>query len=95
MNRIRRRISILATVAIGLLALGAAPAFAERVPPGGISGHLRLSRLSAPAHLAVSGGMPGWEIALIAAGAALVAAFLAVLADRARSARRHESPHAA
>jgi len=35
-----------------------------------------------------AGGMPGWEITLIAAGAALVAAVLAVLADRARPARR-------
>ena len=37
----------------------------------------------------VIGGMPGWQITLIAVGAALVAAALAVLADRARSARRH------
>jgi hypothetical protein len=36
----------------------------------------------------VAGGMPGWEIALIAAGAALLAAALAILADRARTARR-------
>jgi hypothetical protein len=35
-----------------------------------------------------SGGMPGWQITLIAAGAALVAAALAVLADRAWGARR-------
>jgi MFS family permease len=35
-----------------------------------------------------AGGMPGWQITLIAVGAALVAAVLAVLADRARSARR-------
>jgi hypothetical protein len=38
--------------------------------------------------------MPGWEITLIAVGAAVLAAVLAVLLDRARSAR-HESPHAA
>jgi hypothetical protein len=31
--------------------------------------------------------MPGWQIALIAAGAALAAATLAVLADRARAAQ--------
>ena len=35
-----------------------------------------------------AGGMPGWEITLIAVGAALVAAALAVIADRARPARR-------
>jgi LPS O-antigen subunit length determinant protein (WzzB/FepE family) len=32
--------------------------------------------------------MPGWQIALIAAGAALLAAVVAVLADRAWAARR-------
>ena len=32
--------------------------------------------------------MPGWQIALIAAGTALIAAALAVLADRACAAHR-------
>jgi uncharacterized membrane protein YozB (DUF420 family) len=36
----------------------------------------------------VAGGMPGWQIALIAVGAALLAAALAVLADRALAAHR-------
>jgi hypothetical protein len=36
----------------------------------------------------VVGGMPGWQIALIAIGAALVAAVCAVLAYRAWTARR-------
>jgi Zn-dependent protease with chaperone function len=36
----------------------------------------------------VVGGMPGWQIALIAVGAALVAAVVAVLAYRAWTARR-------
>jgi hypothetical protein len=36
----------------------------------------------------VVGGMPGWQIALIAAGAALLAAALAMLADRVRAAHR-------
>lgn len=44
-----------------------------------------------PSPLAPAGGMPGWEITLIAVGAALVAAVLAVLTDRARSARRRAS----
>jgi hypothetical protein len=34
--------------------------------------------------------MPGWQVALIAAGAALLAAVLAVIADRARVARRRQ-----
>jgi hypothetical protein len=36
----------------------------------------------------VVGGMPGWQIALIATGAAFVAALVAVLAYRAWTARR-------
>jgi hypothetical protein len=38
----------------------------------------------------VAGGMPGWQIALIALGAALLAATTAVLADRAWAARRKQ-----
>ena len=37
----------------------------------------------------LTGGMPGWQITLIAVGAALLAAVAAVLADRARATRRH------
>ena len=43
----------------------------------------------------VAGGMPGWQIALIAAGAALLAAALAVLADRALAAHRKPALSAA
>ena len=35
-----------------------------------------------------AGGMPGWQITLIALGSALVAAAVAVLLDRTRTARR-------
>jgi hypothetical protein len=38
-----------------------------------------------------AGGMPGWQITLIAVGAALVAATAAVLLDRARAGRRAAS----
>jgi hypothetical protein len=41
-----------------------------------------------PVHTVVAGGMPGWQIALIALAAALVAATAAVLVDRAWAARR-------
>jgi hypothetical protein len=41
-----------------------------------------------PVHTIAIGGMPGWQIALIAIGAALFAASAAVLLDRARTARR-------
>jgi hypothetical protein len=36
--------------------------------------------------------MPGWQIALIAVGAAIVAAALAVLLDRVLATRRHPTP---
>ena len=39
-------------------------------------------------HTVVVGGMPGWQIALIAIGAALLAATVAVLLDRALAAHR-------
>jgi hypothetical protein len=42
-------------------------------------------------HVIVTGGMPGWQITLVAAAAALLAAVLAVFLDRARAARRHLS----
>ncbi len=42
-----------------------------------------------------AGGMPGWQITLIALGAALVAAVAAVLLDRARAAHRAASAPAA
>ena len=64
---------------------GAAPAaLAINEPPPGMS-----EVTPAPAAVtAIAGGMPGWQITLIALGAALLAATLAVLLDRVR-ARRH------
>ena len=38
--------------------------------------------------LITAGGMPGWQITLIAVGAALAGAALAVLLDRTRAARK-------
>jgi hypothetical protein len=39
-------------------------------------------------HTVIAGGMPGWQITFIAAGAAVLTALLAVAADRAYTARR-------
>ena len=39
----------------------------------------------------VTGDMTGWQITLIAVGAAIVGAAVGVLADRARAGRRHRS----
>jgi LPS O-antigen subunit length determinant protein (WzzB/FepE family) len=46
-------------------------------------------------HTVVVGGMPGWQIALIAIGAALFAAAVAVLADRTWAARHKPATVAA
>jgi hypothetical protein len=75
---------------LGAIALGfarSASASTSVIPVGGSSG----SPVPAPAtviHTVVVGGMPGWQIALIAVATALVAAVAAVLADRTRATRR-------
>ncbi len=90
MNRIRHLTYALAGLATIILGLGAAPAFAERVPPPGTGDYFRFGlQHGTPAHVVVTGGMPGWQITLIAVGAALFAATLTVIADRARTAHRH------
>jgi hypothetical protein len=89
MNPIRRVAEVLAGLAGALLAFAvAAPAaFASgpRPVPPGWNKH---PALPAHFHTVVVGGMPGWQITLIAIGAALLAATVAVLADRARASRR-------
>jgi hypothetical protein len=58
----------------------------EDLAPVSGSGSVPSSAAATVTRTVVAGGMPGWQIALIAAGAALLAATLAVLADRARAA---------
>jgi hypothetical protein len=88
LSTIRRLVSALAALASVLLAATAAApaAFAKPVPPAP-SGDGTVP--PPPVHTVV-GGMPGWQIALIAVAAAVVAAATAVLLDRARAARRHQ-----
>lgn len=77
---------------------GYTPVFARPVPIPGTE-----FRPSAPVpgpartvtHTVVMGGMPGWQITLIAVGAALLAATVTVLADRVRAARRPAAAAAA
>ena len=89
-RRIRRTTGALAGLACACLALGvAAPAaFAMTVPPFGVSGAVTTpAPPQVQVHTVVVGGMAGWQIVLIAVGAGLVAATIAVLLDRARAAR--------
>jgi hypothetical protein len=92
MNPIRRLTAALAGLAGALLAFAAvAPAaLASGQPPHppGWDKHPPLPPHRAGIHTVVAGGMPGWQIALVAIGAALLAATVAVLLDRARTAAK-------
>ena len=92
MNHVRRIFAAAATLAGAVLALAAAPAaFAERVPPPGQGSGIAPPP---PVRVIAEGGMPGWQIILIALTAALVAATVAVLLDRARTAHKIHAPTA-
>ena len=92
-RRIRRSAAVLTGLAAALVvALGATPAFATIEPDQG-PGYLVPA--SGPGPITVAGGIPGWQIALIAVGAALFAATLAVLADRTLASRRRTAVSAA
>jgi hypothetical protein len=93
MNRtcpIRPLAGILAGLAAALLAVAAAApaAFAVPAPPVGGGGTVAPPP---PVQTVVAGGMPGWQITLIAIGAAILAAAVAVFLDRAWAARRHQA----
>ena len=83
--RLRRLAAALAAIICAVLASAAVVPAASAmipIPPGGPA-------VPAPAvRLVTEGGMAGWQIALIALGAALLAATAAVLLDRARAARQ-------
>ena len=101
-TRLRRVIVALVAVTGGLLAWAAAiPAASAAtilipVPgAGGAYGPVPATTPTAPVQVIAVGGMPGWQIILIALGAAVVAATTAVLLDRARTVRRAASATAA
>jgi hypothetical protein len=85
MKHHRRILAAVITLAGSVLALATAPAaLARPLPPpdcctsGAATGPVTI----------VTGGMPGWQITLIAVGAALAGAAVAVLLDHARAARK-------
>ena len=97
MNHLRRILAALATLAGATLALALAAAPAALAvaapPPMGGGGNVPPPP-PPPVRVIAEGGMPGWQIALIALAAALIAATAAVLADRARAARKIHAPTA-
>jgi len=105
-RRIRRVAATLTGLALAWLGLAvAAPAAFARIipPPGGMGsvpasaglGSVPPSGAVTVTRTVVVGGMAGWQIALIAVGAALLAAAVAVLADRARAVRHRTAAAAA
>jgi hypothetical protein len=91
---IRRFVGVLAGLTAALLV--ATPAFARDVPnpPDAYPGRIVPTRVpaSVPAQIQyrtiVAGGMPGWQITLIALGAALVAVAATLLLARIVAAHR-------
>ena len=110
LHTIRRLVMILTGLTGALLAFGTGaapvalasvlggdphgrPGLASRRPePLGLNQH---PPLPTHAHALATGGVTGWQIALIAAGAALLGAALAVAVYRMRSARRRVTVNAA
>jgi hypothetical protein len=91
--RPRRLAAVLAAVTAGLLASAAIvpAAFAYGIPQPGGPGGLTPATPAPATTVVTTGGMAGWQITLIALGAALVAAIAAVLLDRALAVRRAAS----
>ena len=102
-HTIRRLACILTGVAATLTAavIGAPAAFAATrpsPPPGVLSRYepvLVPHTVPAYTHAATTGGLAGWQITLIALGAAILAGIVAVLVYRARAARSHRPATAA
>ncbi len=92
---IRRMACALAGLAAAVLAsvTVASSAFAMEVPAPPDSG----ARVGAVPHIhtVTTGGMPGWQITLIALASAVLAAALAVTVEHVLAARRRVTAHAA
>jgi hypothetical protein len=92
-HHIRRLVGVLTglAAALAVAVAGAPAAFAATgtYPPPDPVSRYEPTPVLGHTHAAVTGGMAGWQIALIAVGAAILAAVVAVLLDRALAARRH------
>ncbi len=89
MSRFHRVGLVLAGAVVTVLSIGGVmPASASSMhlePPPGGPGIPAVHPVAPVVRTVVVGGMPGWQITLIAIAAALVAATGAVLADRVRT----------
>jgi hypothetical protein len=90
-KRLRRLGAVLAGLGVAMAALASAAQASTAMfplPGNGGPGGGEASDPSPVTRTVVVGGMPGWQIALIAVAAAIVAAGTALLIERTRSARR-------
>jgi len=62
--------------------------YKHHLPPGHVVGPVYKIPARIPAYTIVTGGMPGWQIAVIAVASALLATALTVIVYRLRAARR-------
>jgi hypothetical protein len=93
--QLRRIATVLSVAAAGVLAWAAAvPAASAAVIPVPGDGPYRPAPAAQGGTVQVitAGGMPGWQITLIALAAALAAATAAIFLDRTRASRRTTSP---
>ncbi len=81
-----RRLGVMLAGCLAAFVIAAPAAFAQVLPPGPDGG----TPVQPPVqvHVIAIGGMPGWQITLIAVGAAFASAAAAVLLDRALRGRR-------
>jgi ABC-type enterobactin transport system permease subunit len=81
---------VLASLAVVAVSLASSASASTTMIPVGGSGDATVTDTGpvTVVHTVVVGGMPGWQIALIAVVAALVTAVAAVLVERTRMARR-------
>jgi hypothetical protein len=91
--RLRRLACVLAAATCGLLASAAVvpEAFARTVPGAYGGTGTAPTGSTATVRVITAGGMAGWQITLIALGAALLAAAATLLLDRALTTRRAAS----
>jgi hypothetical protein len=78
----------LAVIAVSFASSALASTSVVPVPGSGGAGPDGTPAPVTVVHTVVVGGMPGWQIALIAVAAALFTAIAAVLVERSRTARR-------
>ena len=88
-HRIRRLAGVLAGALLASAAAAPAALAVNRPFPDGRPAFVPTYPATSPVSAAIAGGgMPGWQIALVAVGSALVAATVAVILDRALAARK-------